>query len=599
MKTLTTISAVLFALSFQQLHAEPVTTALIALGSIAGLSGGAALALGAIKVASLAYTAFNTYSAYRQGQKAASAAKRAEMEARERNARRNFRASVVPKRIVYGRERLGGAYLFAHNPNSKEAIIVISLADHEIEEVEQVFLMDEELVSDDPLLGTVTGRYADNIKYWIFKGTETQNVGEKLIEIGATNVTMDDKFLGTACIVVQTEDLLKDFPDIDFNISAIFKGKNDIYDPRTGLTGWTDNAALCAADYAETYMNFNRDRINQDELSASANVCDEIVTRKDNSSEKRYTCNGVITGDTEHRAVLPDMALAMAGNIAFSAGQWHFVAGRKSIPSETFTEDDILGEFEYVYKGSAKDIPNVGKGTFKSPDHNWQSVSIPDYIDEERLALANNQRNELDVALPLTNSGTMAQRILKIVVKRAQQEESCSLQLKPSALAVKTTDTAFFSIPRHGIDNEVYEIRDFSTRYTIEKNRTRYDCTASIIKYDETIFDYDALTEEKDILNASVTLGNVSSDAPTEILLTSNAQDYTITWIDPDPSGKDLEHIDLEYCYILTAVEYCVDIEIGEGDETVTFTLPDGASYASSRIRARFDDNTTSGYVTI
>lgn len=596
----TTLYILLFlgAFSFQDLRAEPVSTAVAAAAAFLSASTAVAAIATAVKVASLAYSAYSAYSAHRQGQKAASAAKRAALESRERNARRNFRASIIPKRIVYGRERLGGAYLFADNPNSNEAVIVVSLADHKINEVEQVFLMDEELVLDDVSAGSVAGKYAGHINYWVYSGLDNQNVGAKLIELGSTSVLPTDTFAGTACIVVKTTDLLINFPDVDFNISAVFKGKS-VYDPRAGFTTWTDNAALCAADYCIEYMNFDHSKINMESLAESADVCDELVMRKDGSTEQRYTCNGVITADTEHRAVLPDLALTMAGNIAFSSGQWYFLAGQKVDVSETFTNDDIIGEFEYIYKGSSKDIPNVGKGTFKSPDHNWQSVSIPEYVDADRLDLANGERNEIDIAMPFTNSGTMAQRILKIAVKRAQQEESCTLQMKPCALAVKTTDVAMFSIPRHGIDNEAFEIRDFSTRYVNSGDGVNYDCTVSIIKYDETTFDYDALTEEQEIPTASVTLGNVSAHAPTELVLINNGSDYTLQWIDPDPESKNLESLDVEHCYILNSMEECEESEVDKGDEEFDFSLPDGAVYSSIKIRAKYEDNTMSTYVTI
>src|SRR5690606_39257394 len=63
-------------------------------------------------------------------------------------------------------------------------------------------------------------------------------------------------------------------------ISAVVKGKK-VYDPRTGQTAWSDNWALCLADYLtnakfgvrETYAS----RIDEDFLIAATNTSDEIA----------------------------------------------------------------------------------------------------------------------------------------------------------------------------------------------------------------------------------------------------------------------------------------------------------------------------------
>lgn len=590
---------------------EPVS---IIIGAIAGTGTAAAgIVAGAVlQVAAFAYTAYSTFTAYRQGKKAEAAARRAELEARERNARRNFRSPVTAKRIVYGRERLGGPILYADNPNKEDAVLVIGLADHEIEEVEQILITDED-INPDPATGESQGKYAGHLWAWAHLGAPGQDLSSDLIALGCTNITANDKFEGTACLIIRTRNLLRDFPDAEANFNAVFKGKKDIFDPRDDSTGYTDNAALCAADYAEKFMDFSRTQINESELIASADVCDEEVFRKNGLPEKRYTINGVISSDQEHRQVLPDLALAMAGNIAWVGGEWLFVAGRHRAPEATFTADDILGDFEYSYRGSARDIPNIGKGTFKSPAHNWQSISIPEFVDSARLAEAGGERRELDLTLPFTNSGTMAQRILKIATRRAQQEEGCTLQMKPSALQVKTTDTAIFDIPRHGIDGKTFEVRDFATSITAEDNQINFRCSVQIQSYEASIFDYDAATEEQDIPTATARLGEVSPNVPTEIALTDNGPDYTLEWEDPSPNGKEVARTEIEVCHdspaipddpgtpedeSVPSVETCDEYTVeGAGIETFDFAIPATHTLSTVRLRSLFDDNTTSQWV--
>ena len=63
------------------------------------------------------------------------------------------------------------------------------------------------------------------------------------------------------------------------SISALVRGHR-VQDPRTGLTAWSDNAALCAADFARDQhlgMGCTADEVPAAELIAEANICDERV----------------------------------------------------------------------------------------------------------------------------------------------------------------------------------------------------------------------------------------------------------------------------------------------------------------------------------
>jgi hypothetical protein len=63
------------------------------------------------------------------------------------------------------------------------------------------------------------------------------------------------------------------------NISALVRGAK-LYDPRTGLTVWSDNSALCAAHYlrhATLGLGSTSAEVPDDEVSVAANVSDEVV----------------------------------------------------------------------------------------------------------------------------------------------------------------------------------------------------------------------------------------------------------------------------------------------------------------------------------
>lgn len=63
------------------------------------------------------------------------------------------------------------------------------------------------------------------------------------------------------------------------NIAAIIDGVDSIYDPRTLATGFTNNAALCIADWlTKPYgQNLAWERLDEDSVIEAANICDERV----------------------------------------------------------------------------------------------------------------------------------------------------------------------------------------------------------------------------------------------------------------------------------------------------------------------------------
>ena len=90
-------------------------------------------------------------------------------------------------------------------------------------------------------------------------------------------------------------------------LNFLVKGKK-VYDPRDGSQAvdssatWTysDNPALIVADFIRSDFGLSVPSGNIDwtVVSSSANTCDQTVTLADGSTEKRYTCNGMIDTGT-------------------------------------------------------------------------------------------------------------------------------------------------------------------------------------------------------------------------------------------------------------------------------------------------------------
>jgi hypothetical protein len=121
------------------------------------------------------------------------------------------------------------------------------------------------------------------------------------------------------------------------DIKAVIKGRK-IYDPRldsnNGGSGthrygdsstweWSDNPALCVADYLTQIMGVDpATGVNWTSVADAADDCDASVDIPTSSTETRFTCNGVISLGESHKSNLDKLLSSMDGRLSYSQGQW-------------------------------------------------------------------------------------------------------------------------------------------------------------------------------------------------------------------------------------------------------------------------------------
>ena len=147
---------------------------------------------------------------------------------------------------------MAAAYAFLH--------LVIPLASHEVDAVLDLYV-DDEAVSHtagaDGWRVASSGRYtstgkdgADNpgiLQWRVHLGTADQTADAHLMAAFPQKWTAAHRLRGVAYLYVKAQwnsDVWGGVP----NISAIVRGKR-LYDPRTGITAWSDNPALMVRDY--------------------------------------------------------------------------------------------------------------------------------------------------------------------------------------------------------------------------------------------------------------------------------------------------------------------------------------------------------------
>ena len=200
------------------------------------------------------------------------------------------REPVPSQKAIYGRVRAGGATTAVYLTQSNSAWnTVITLAGHPVQSIEDVLFDDYAGTFDSN--GIETGRYSAGGVYAVVNrslGDETGQPFPGLVaETGGLWGNTTHLQRGHAKLYARLFVSPALFPQGVPNLTAIVRGKK-VYDPRTGLTAWSHNPALCLADYlCDTRFGLGVDYdegIQEAALIAAANICDERVTLAGNTT---------------------------------------------------------------------------------------------------------------------------------------------------------------------------------------------------------------------------------------------------------------------------------------------------------------------------
>ncbi len=196
-----------------------------------------------------------------------------------------IRASADPRRVIYGKVAASGTLVYGTSSGTKNEYLhlVIAIAGHRVEEIGDVYLNDEKLGTLDGAGNVTSGRFAGFVRVKKYLGDPDQAADPDLIAEAPNNEwTSAHRLRGIAYLYLRLKWDQSVFPTGIPNPKCVVKGKNDILDPRTGLTGYTTNAALCALDYIRWQYGFDCSASEYDSTTwiAAANVCDEDVFAK-------------------------------------------------------------------------------------------------------------------------------------------------------------------------------------------------------------------------------------------------------------------------------------------------------------------------------
>jgi hypothetical protein len=272
-------------------------------------------------------------------------------------------------------------------------------------------------------------------------------------------------------------------------LSVVIRGVR-AYDPRLDSTNggsgahrfatpstwaWTDNSALLWAWYMASPLGMGAtvSEINWPSVITAANVCDELVPVDAGAgTQKRYTCNGVLSTADDRRINVNKILSSMVGTRFLSGGQWYVRAGAYVSPALDLTDNDFgTGGIKILPRVKRRDLFNAIRGLFvdarppgtlDATDVGglWALTDFPQYESATYITQDGGETLWEDIELPLTDDWRRATRISKLMLFRSRQALTIAASWKLKAYKLQPGDTCRITSVPNGWTNKVFRVID-------------------------------------------------------------------------------------------------------------------------------------------
>ena len=504
-------AAIIIAVNYLAVYGAVSVATAVAIGSFVATYGTALLLVGG-----LAYSAAKARQAKSQAADAYNAAQV------DRNV--NVSTAVGARELVLGRVRKGGNVFYKASTGAyqKDLYLAIALAGHEVDAIETIYLNDQEVTLDGSgnvltapysvatttsAFGNATG-YTYNlpanyvpgsvngyeslvtivglvatvsvpggfITYQVYETTSAIKITKHL---GAAGQVVDpdlqaafgaawpstNTVQGVAYLVVRARYSESAFPNGLPVVTAVVRGAK-LYDPRTGLTVWSENPALMLR-HVYAHARFGAAAVTADEdtrFIAAANACDTstvyTVGGVAQVAQALYKASLVLPFGTPARSAFDDLAQAMGGSWAFAGGSLYLKPGLYTASVMTLTDADLAvvqrdGASESqspikisVHKERAKKFNSVKATIWDQAQDYKQAVLTP--LTSSALVTRDGGELVQAVSMPAVGYAPQALHIAGVMMRDARDPLVVDLPFKLRAYPLELFDTVALTLTRYG-----------------------------------------------------------------------------------------------------------------------------------------------------
>ncbi len=358
------------------------------------------------------------------------------------NVQNVIKQAIGPRLVHVGRVRVGGTLVFARQKGGNYYQVVVH-GHGQIDGVEHVYL--------DKVEVTLDGSGNVQEAQYVYSGVHEVQIQSRLGVIPETayadltavysewdaNHRLDGLWSSfMICRGVPATAFQAVYPNRVPAIEKVARGVAAT-DPRTGVTAWTENAALLIGRLVEDPDGFNRPgRVNATRLIQAANDCDDAIPLAAGGTEARYRLGGSYGLNEKPKDVLSRMLNACGGRLSLLPdGSFAVDAGVWRAPTVTLTAADIIEMTSWQDGPDLIDRYNELPFTYIDQSLAFQQVSGDPWVN---AAQQSDDGETLTAASPIQldfcPSHAQARRCAKIRQGRDNPAGIYTLRCKPSAM---------------------------------------------------------------------------------------------------------------------------------------------------------------------
>jgi hypothetical protein len=504
-----------------------------------------------------------------------------------------IRASSEPRRVIYGGARVSGTLAYVANGTNKDYVhFVIPVATHSCEAIDEIWLGDEKLPARDAAGNVTTGRFAGHVRVRVYLGDQTTGDTDLSAECPDWGAKPRPG-RGLTWVYLRLKRSRDVFPQGIPTPRFDVRGKNDILDIRTGLRGYTDNAALCTLDWILWRRGFNSslDEVEETSWIAAANASDEDVAVPGGGTQKRYRINGSFTLGRPRAEILDGMRQAMAGMATYIMGLWHGGAGVAEAAVMDIDERDLRGPYRVRPRVPDDKVYNAVRGTYTETGL-WTETDFPPVTNPLYEAQDGGERLYKDVELPFEIDPYRAQRLAKCDLERHRQGMVVEWPMRIRGLALRPWNIVRLTVAKMGWDHKPFRVVDYKFNLVGGPDLVLEEYAPTI--YSMSVADLVTADPAPDTALASpyevATPGalTLSSGTPELIKLADGTVISRIRVMWPAPGDAYVRGAELQY-RVVGATEWQPGPPVPDAAARLAFVGPvvDGAQY---ELRLRFEN---------
>lgn len=366
----------------------------------------------------------------------------------------SLKQAIPPRVRVYGRQRMGGAFLYYDSTPDGDLKTLICHAAHEVDAYEEDWLNDERVQldpdgqvlddpwwqgNDDPIFGD-PGEGHSTVTILHYLGAPTQT-----IDSFDERWTPAHRGQGLNCTYVKYSDLkdedqIKVFPQGPPPYRVVLRGAK-VFDPRNGAQAptveasftWSDNFALVILDFltrtesgVPVGFGISFGRINLASFAAAADICDQSIGLKAGGVERRWRSWGAYELTENRKDVLQDLLDGCGGRLTQGPdGTIGLVVGAGRLngldidgmpaPEVTIDSDQLFG-WELSNGKTALERINEVRATYVSQIWNWAETEAGIQLDQD--GIDRNGTESSQIKLRFVPAESQAQRCAREILRR-------------------------------------------------------------------------------------------------------------------------------------------------------------------------------------